>query len=266
MTATRAAAALLAGLWLAGCASTPTAPADGPPLHSYDLASVKPAEPKVEPPSRYGNPQSYVVFGKRYYVMDSAEGYRERGIASWYGRKFHGRRTSSGEPYDMMKMTAAHKSLPLPTYVRVTSLENGRSVIVRVNDRGPFVQSRIIDLSYAAARKLGIAGQGTGLVEVVALGSEVPDEAEIQALASPPGAGTAANSLYIQVGAYARRESAERVRAELVLNGIEEAVVKDAEGIFRVRIGPLASAELADRTAERLEALGVRDYHVVVID
>ena len=125
--------------------------------------------PKVESKSKYGNPKSYVVFGKRYYVKDSAKGYVEQGIASWYGTKFHGRRTSSGETYDMYAMTAAHKTLPLPTYARVTNLENGRSVMVKVNDRGPFHQNRIIDLSYSAATRLGIVKTGTGRVEVEAI-------------------------------------------------------------------------------------------------
>lgn len=125
--------------------------------------------PRKEPPSRYGNPASYEVFGRRYYISPSSEGYRERGIASWYGPDFHGKRTSSGEPYDMYGVSAAHKHLPIPTYVRVTNLQNGRSLVVRVNDRGPFKDARIIDLSYGAATKLGLVGAGTGMVDVEAL-------------------------------------------------------------------------------------------------
>jgi rare lipoprotein A len=261
----RVSAPVLLLLVLTGCASSGGggAPGDGPPAGPYDLSDVEPAVPRAEPRSRYGNPKSYEVFGHRYYVMESADGYRERGIASWYGRKFHGRRTSSGEPYDMLKMTAAHKSLPLPTYVRVTNLENGRSVVVKVNDRGPFVHNRIIDLSYAAARKLDIVAKGTGLVEVVAIGPREPAPEPVKAALSPPPAGPAP-IIYIQVGAYSQRESAERVRAELLLKGITETVVKDGAGIYRVRIGPLASVDMADRTAQRLEALGVMDYHVVL--
>ena len=134
-----------------------------------EVMLIPDAIPKVEPRSRYGNPQSYVVFGKRYAVLKSADGYRKRGIASWYGTKFHGKRTSSGEPYDMYAMTAAHKSLPLPSYVRVTNLKNKRSVVVKVNDRGPFHENRIIDLSYAAAIKLGISDGGTGVVQVTVI-------------------------------------------------------------------------------------------------
>lgn len=143
---------------------------DGAPRHRPDAASIPDAAVvRAEPKSRYGNPSSYVVLGRRYHVLDSAHGYIEQGVASWYGTKFHGKRTSSGETYDMHKMTAAHKSLPLPTYARVTNLENGRQTVVRVNDRGPFHGDRLIDLSYAAAIKLGLEHSGTARVEVAAL-------------------------------------------------------------------------------------------------
>jgi rare lipoprotein A len=132
------------------------------------------AVPVVEPRSRYGNPKTYEVMGERYFVLNSAAGYKERGRASWYGTKFQGRRTSSGEPYDMYQMTAAHKTLPLPTYVRVTRKSNGRSIVVRVNDRGPFHTGRIIDLSYAAAYKLDLLKEGSAEVEVEALDPSAP--------------------------------------------------------------------------------------------
>ena len=144
----------------------------GPPLTSADginFDEIPDAIPRAEFKSRSGNPESYVIEGVTYRVMDTSDGYQEEGIASWYGGYFHGRRTSSGDVYDMYLMTAAHKSLPLPTYVRVTNLANRRSVVLRVNDRGPFVEDRIIDLSFAAAMKLGMAEQGTAEVEVVAL-------------------------------------------------------------------------------------------------
>ena len=142
--------------------------------------------PKVEPKARYGNMKSYVVHGKTYYPKQSSRGHVERGIASWYGTKFHGRKTSSGERYDMYQMTAAHKTLPLPTYALVKNLENGRSAIVRVNDRGPFVSGRIIDLSYAAARKLGVDKQGVARVEVLSIdprdhGGKVPEHQRVAA-------------------------------------------------------------------------------------
>ena len=150
-------------LGLAACASHSPGQAgasgDAAPPGEFDHSRVANPTPRVEARSRYGNPASYVVFGKTYHVMDDARarGFEQRGLASWYGTKFHGRRTSSGEPYDMYAMTAAHKELPLPTYVEVENLVNGRTVIVRVNDRGPFHEGRIIDLSYAAALKLGVA-------------------------------------------------------------------------------------------------------------
>jgi rare lipoprotein A len=155
---------LLLGL-LSGCAATGDKATD----NFSDSMYVADAVPKVEPKSKYGNPESYVVFGKRYYTKDSSKGYVERGLASWYGKKFHGRRTSSGEPYNMYAMTAAHKTLPLPSYARVTNMANGRSTVVRINDRGPFHGSRIIDLSYLAACKLGVVAKGTAMVEVRAI-------------------------------------------------------------------------------------------------
>jgi len=139
-----------------------------------ELSDIPDAVPKVEPKSKYGNPKSYVVFGRRYYPKASSKGYVKRGLASWYGKKFHGRRTSNGERYNMYAMTAAHKTLPLPTYVRVTNLRNGRSTVVRVNDRGPFHGNRIIDLSYSAARKLGMAAKGVEMVEIRTIDPSTP--------------------------------------------------------------------------------------------
>ena len=133
-----------------------------------DVSKIPDAIPKQEPRAATGN-KAYTALGVRYTPMADARGYRERGVASWYGKKFHGRPTSSREPYDMYAMTAAHKTLPLPSYVRVRNLQNGRAVVVRVNDRGPFLHDRVIDLSYAAAHKLGIVGTGTGLIEVEAV-------------------------------------------------------------------------------------------------
>ena len=152
----------------------------GPGLASaegLDFDEIPDAIPQQELKRRSGNPETYVIDGVTYRVRDTSDGYREEGLASWYGGYFHGRRTSSGDVYDMYLMTAAHKSLPLPTYVRVTHLGNGRSVVVRVNDRGPFVEDRIIDLSFTAATKLGMADSGTARVEVVALDPPARDRA-----------------------------------------------------------------------------------------
>lgn len=142
---------------------------DGPPEDDLDVTHIPNATPQQEPISRYGNPNHYEVFGQRYKTMQHSLGYEAEGTASWYGRKFHGQRTSSGEPYDMYAMTAAHKSLPLPTYAKVTNIKNGKEVIVKINDRGPFVKDRLIDLSYAAAKKLGIHASGTGKVKISAI-------------------------------------------------------------------------------------------------
>ncbi len=147
------------------------------PVGDLDLDAIPDATPRSEPLSRYGNPQSYEEGGKRYWIIPNPKGYVERGLASWYGPDFQGKRTSSGETYDMYKMTAAHKTLPLPTYVKVTNLENGRSVVVKVNDRGPFKKGRIIDLSYVAAAKLGIVDNGTATVEIHVLDTGVPTAA-----------------------------------------------------------------------------------------
>lgn len=266
-------AVLAALLLLAGCS---LGGRDGGPSHSADLSHVPDPVPRTESRSRYGNPDSYVVNGRRYTVMTSASGYAERGIASWYGTKFHGRRTSSGETYDMHALTAAHTTLPLPTYVRVTNLNNGRSTVVRVNDRGPFHDNRLIDLSYAAASKLGIVETGTGLVEVRALtpGEPAPPPVIATQTASTTGSGVAAATsrpvgLYLQVGAFVSRSNAEQLR--LRLSGAPLPPVQVQEGadasntpIYRVRIGPIASVDEADRLAAQLAELGLGTPHVVI--
>ncbi len=142
---------------------------DGPPESEFDVTHIPNATPRIEPLSRYGNPNKYEVFGKHYYTLPHSDGYSAEGTASWYGRKFHGQRTSSGEKFDMYGMTAAHRSLPLPTYAKIENLHNGKEVIVKINDRGPFVKNRLIDLSYAAAKKLGIHSSGTGKVRITAI-------------------------------------------------------------------------------------------------
>ena len=149
---------------------------DGAPLQQVDFDAIPEPEPQMELYSKYGNPPYYEVNDRLYHTLSSSAGYVERGIASWYGTKFHGRRTSSGEPYDLYAVTAAHKTLPLPSYVLVTNLNNGRNLVVRVNDRGPFHDERIIDLSYAAAGKLGVLPTGTARVEVRAIqpGEQLP--------------------------------------------------------------------------------------------
>lgn len=241
-----------------------------PPGSGFDPSKIREPVPRAEPPSRYGNPPSYVVHGRRYAVMESAQGYQARGTASWYGTKFHGRRTSSGEPYDMYAMTAAHKTLPLPTYVRVTNLHNGRSAIVRINDRGPFVKNRLIDLSYAAALKLGVVGTGTAPVEVRAIDARPYTgraRADARAVAVSLGPTSAGLELYLQVGAFAEQANAERLRARLHRMDLRHVAIERGEHndapIYRVRIGPLSSAAEADRLVRMLSAMGLAQPHVV---
>ncbi len=264
------------GIWLlvlllAGCGTFPTLelepvePGDGPPPHPVDVSNVPDAVPRVEPLSRYGNPPSYEVFNRRYYVMQSSAGYVERGVASWYGTKFHGRRTSSGDPYDMFAMTAAHKTLPLPTYAEVTNLDNGRTVIVKINDRGPFVGDRLIDLSYAAAARLGIKQAGTGRVEVRAID---PVEWQNRMTASAGNGRSTGGGYYLQIGAFSQAENATRLRSRLdglvPERGIHVVRSQSAGNpVYRVRIGPISDRDEADRMSRDLLALGVEGAHIV---
>lgn len=275
--------------------STPSAPPSAP-------QAVPDAVPRVEPRSRYGNPPFYEVFGKRYYVLASGADYVERGVASWYGPGFHKIRTSTGEPYDMYGMTAAHKTLPLPAYVRVTNLQNGRSVVVRVNDRGPFVGNRIIDLSYTAASRLDMLRDGTAMVEVHAIDPSLPTRdpsAPLLAVASIPpssGQGGAAASiggvatpvsapavmqgaaaapalapraaLFVQAGAFADPANAERLAAKLRGGGYGKIFVRDdfiaGRRMYRVRIGPVPGVPEFDRIVAALEQAGVHDAHLAL--
>lgn len=263
-------------LWLGGCGSVPdtTGQRDGPG-DPRDVSQVPDAVPRLEPRSRRGNPTSYVVFGQRYHTMTSSSGFVERGVASWYGSKFHGRDTSSGEPYDMYAMTAAHKHLPLPTYVSVTNLENGRRVVVRVNDRGPFHENRIIDLSYAAASRIGMLGKGTALVEIRAIDPSSPTrkvsqrlaEQDVQQPAALP-APSQAPRIYLQAGAFSSADNAQRLRARLE-NGLARSVrvvpAASASGsVHRVQVGPLASVEIADQVSGQMHQLGIREPLVVI--
>jgi rare lipoprotein A len=233
-------------------------PQDGPPPQTISAADIQDAEPKPEPLSKYGNPDSYVVEGKRYYVLDSAKGYVKRGTASWYGTKFHGRRTSSGEIYDMYAMSAAHKSLPLPTYVQVTNLDNQKSAIVKVNDRGPFHDNRLIDLSYAAAVKLGITGNGTARVEVKAI-----DVAPSVGLSSQP-AKPVASGHFVQVGAFADRNNAERLQERISLQVPFPVFISSVKNTYyRVQIGPFSDRQQVEAAESRLSDLGINNILIL---
>jgi rare lipoprotein A len=281
---------------VAGCFSAPprpeprpAAPAETPPA----AQSVPDMVPTTMPRSRNGNPPFYDVFGKRYYVLSSSVGYVERGVASWYGPGFHQVRTSTGEIYDMYAMTAAHKTLPLPAYVRVTNLQNGRSVVVRVNDRGPFVGNRIIDLSYTAASKLDMLRNGTAMVEVrsVEATNAIAPPLTAAALAPPvtaaatePLAADAApdsavagsgdsptmvsNPLYIQAGAFSDPKNAARLAEKLRGGGYGNVFVRDDQiagrRLYRVRIGPVPDVAEFDRIVAALEHVGINDAHLAL--
>ena len=235
---------------LAACTSAPPAGApagaetprplrdSGPAKPPRGLAQLPDPPVRQEAKSKRGN-SSYVVFGKRYEVLPTASGYRRDGKASWYGAKFHGRTTSSGEPYDMYALTAAHRSLPIPTYVRVTNLDNGRRTIVRVNDRGPFHAERIIDLSYAAAVKLGFQDRGVANVRVE---SVLPD---------PRAATKAGGRFFVYAGPFKSVRDTRATHADIRALVTLPTRVTRKDGTLRVRVGPVATR----RAAERLRAL-----------
>ena len=274
----------LAAMSLAACGGNDVR--DSAPSGSVSVPDL-PGDPVPRPEarSRYGNGPVYEVLGQTYRVMDSSLGYKERGVASWYGKKFHGRLTSNREPYDMYEMTAAHKTLPLPTYVKVRNLRNNRSIIVRVNDRGPFVHNRIIDLSYAAALKLDMIRDGTSLVEVTAISFDEPRgdrPVRVVEPAEPPASNPAPapeaesqpeakqeNEIFVQVGAFGDRTNAERRRSALLSGGIGDAFIFADEAatppLFRVRIGPIGGVDDYDALVMKLEALGITDPYLVTL-
>ncbi|HNP35994.1 MAG TPA: septal ring lytic transglycosylase RlpA family protein [Woeseiaceae bacterium] len=266
----------LLALSMASCSGNKTR--DGAPSGSVAIPDLPGnAIPKPEARSRYGNGPVYEVLGKRYTVLPSGSGYRERGVASWYGDKFHGRLTSNREPYDMYQMTAAHKTLPLPTYVRVRNLRNNESIIVRVNDRGPFVSNRIIDLSYAAALKLDMIADGTTLVEVTAITFDGPGgDLPVRQTTAPPykpaavdpaDATGGANLSYVQVGAFGDRANAERRKQLLKEHGISNAFIHTdtsvTPNLYRVRIGPVREVPQYDLLVEKLATVGIDDPYLV---
>lgn len=241
-----------------------------------NLDQIPDAVPKAEPLHKYAN-RPYSALGKTYTPLQTTGGYKERGTASWYGKKFHGQRTSIGDTYDMYGMTAAHPTLPVPSYARVTNLANGKSVVVRVNDRGPFLHERIIDLSYAAAWKLGYVNQGSAEVEVesIAVDGNAPVAAtvveppvKVEAVAAetvvpvmPPDV---AGKIYLQLGAFKEKQGAEsflaRMRAELGDSG-KDIILLEQQGLNRIQLGPYASADDARRAANVLAGrLGFKPF------
>lgn len=278
---------IVMGITLSACGSLPHNrygfAQDSAPSRHVDHTQVANAVPKHEPRSKYGNPKTYVVQGKRYTVRNNVRGFRQKGIASWYGTKFHGHRTSSGEPYNMYAMTAAHKTLPLPSYVEVHNLDNDRKIIVRVNDRGPFATGRIIDLSFVAAKKLGIAANGTGRVAIrvvepgqtTAATNFVTNSVTTSPIKTGSTVTVAAAStlpaegqLYLQVGAFTDSNNATQLLNRLVDATPENVLInrKDAGdyNVYRVRIGPLHSEAHAQRLRTALEPLGLDSPDLIV--
>lgn len=275
---------------LTACGSAPTR--DGAPPRKLDPAAIKDAVPRREPITNAGNKSPYTVLGQTYVLLPSAKGYRATGIASWYGTKFHGQSTSNGDSYDLYGMTAAHKTLPIPTYVLVTNLENNKQAIVRVNDRGPFVSNRLIDLSYAAAVKLGYADKGTAFVEVAAIDVDnwppratppavapplaapaplnqtvsptpaavsAPDAAQTipEAVAAPVNAVANDAGFYVQAGAFGEQRAAEALRSRLSAaqrNPVSVQPTTTAPVLYRVRIGPFSSRADAEQLRAQLAA------------
>ncbi len=288
-------------LWvlvLGACSVVQREPQDGGPPAPVDVSHIPDAQPAPVVRTRAGNAGVYTVLGKTYRVMADSKGYRERGVASWYGTKFHGRRTANGEVYDMFAMTAAHKTLPIPSYVRVTHVGNGRSVVVKINDRGPFHDNRIIDLSYAAARKLGVDATGVGLVDVVDITPEnnqgvrqvnvtprptVVPSAATGAIATPAVTPAAvvpvvtqplgnspqalvdsSNLLYIQIGAFQQRQTALSLQAQ-VASILSESVniVEGQDRLHRVTVGPVADEQQIPILQQRLYDRGFEKGYIV---
>lgn len=270
---------------LSGCSTV--SHKDGPPNFRVDASKIPDAVPKDEPLSKYGNYRRYVVWGKVYHTLPTAKNYEEQGTASWYGTAFHSRHTSSGERYDMLSMTAAHKTLPLPTYVQVTNLRNGKQVIVKVNDRGPFSGDRLIDVSYAAALKLGMVGHGTAHVDVKAIDPVLYAQqnekflpihlasagrssnhrhhsrhlgAPVEDIQTASSAHTG-SSHYIQVGAFRNLAYAKKLQSKLeqmTASPVKIAMLLHAhKHLYHVRIGPIKDMAAATRLTQQLKHIGL---------
>lgn|SRR3990167_3964028 len=261
---------LLSAILLSGCLSK-SVKQDGPPHYYVDVSKIPNAIPKPEPLANYGNMSVYYVFGKRYRTIKSSKNYNEIGTASWYGTKFHTRRTSSGERYNMLAMTAAHKSLPLPTYVEVTNLHNKRKIIVKVNDRGPFKANRIIDLSYVAAKKLDMFGRGTALVRVKAIdpyfyqrslplakNSVIAHSHHKSALLFAKK--KPSQFVYLQIATFKHKANAERLKRRLITlltTPINIAHTPNKKH-YHVQIGPINDSATINKITNRLKQFGIK--------
>ena len=269
--------ALLVSTLLSGCSSVPR-------VNPNDAATANAVPQFEQQPSRF-NPPSYTVLGRTYHVLGSNNGYDAQGVASWYGPNFQSKSTSNGEQYNMYAMTAAHKTLRIPSYVLVTNMENGKQVIVRVNDRGPFVSNRIIDLSYAAAKKIGMIGRGTAMVDVRSITPDTPIPSSESIVSGAPvvaptparvatasAASTAVNlphavwgqDVFIQVGAFGEMGHVITVQQRLAQAGITTVSVTPFGALNRVRVGPVASLADYDRLMDQLRTIGFDNAQMVV--
>ncbi len=251
---------------LSACTTEPTVDS-APEQVAVNIEAIPDAVPRYEPRTRAGNPESYEVLGKRYVTLKASKGFRQKGVASWYGTKFHGRKTANGETYNMYAMTAAHKTLPIPSYVRVTNLNNQRSVIVRINDRGPFHGNRIIDLSYAAAAKLDIIQTGTGYVEIEAL-EPGPQQVQAQKQFMPDNA--LKGDFYLQLGAFREKFNALQLQRKVAGISTEKTAIQTAKHptgvVYKVLLGPFQSESRAQQISEKLLAMGIKDMTLVMRD
>ncbi|ARN74686.1 septal ring lytic transglycosylase RlpA family protein [Oceanicoccus sagamiensis] len=250
---------LLLPLLLASCNTTTGLfeEKDSAPEQTVDPATIKDAVPREDFITRAGNKNPYTVLGKTYHLLPTSKGYKEEGVASWYGTKFHGRPTANGEPYSLYGMTAAHRTLPIPAYVKVTNMANNQTAIVRVNDRGPFHSERIIDLSYAAAVKLGYAEQGTARVLIEVIDPKSHDSAVAESENT--------QSYILQVGAFKSLQAAAKLRAELIL-GTHQAVtipVAKPGGYYRVQLGPLNSMDEVKQVSEQLLEFNISQPRII---
>ena len=247
-------------LLLNGCATTShrrySQLQDGAPTYSIDVSKIPNATPQLEPLNKHCNPPKYTVLGHTYYVLKSPYGYDQTGIASWYGMKFHAHKTSTGDNYDVAGMTAANKVLPLPCYAQVTNLKNGKQVIVKINDRGPFHENRIIDLSYVAAVKLGIWPKGTGLVRVQTIDPATWHAESSTQVTTVPVKGNP--RLFMQIGAFRVRSNAESLVLRIQKVTQDPIQIKtftlDGQPIYKVWIGPLATVDHSDQLFAALES------------
>ncbi|WP_417760403.1 septal ring lytic transglycosylase RlpA family protein [Shewanella sp.] len=256
---------MLLALLLVGCASQNTSNTDNgrykmdkdkAPEEAPDLSHVQDAEPRYEPYSKQGN-KDYEVWGQSYQVMPNAAGYSEVGMASWYGMKFHGHLTSNGEKYDMYAMSAAHKSLPLPSYVRVTNLKNNKSAIVRVNDRGPFHSTRIIDVSYAAAYKLGMLDTGTTQVRVEVIMTDSPESRAVS------NSNTTKVNFYIQVFASSSKQKVTELTAPLEQKFSLKSRIEQRDDVYRLQLGPINNEDIASKMLDNIRQQGFNQSFMV---